>query len=337
LVTDQRSYRSEDPVDRSEAEVFSSADFPQFVPQEALEILDSGSAYDGGHPPEAIPYGGTQVPNFRRHDPPLTLLGAEQKQWFLERLRTSTATWKVWGDTVATLEMRADPQMLPPGLTKPWPGAGYAVFNLGDHGTAFAERREIYDFVRDHGITGFATVAGDRHSFWAGLATKELPPRTFEPVGIAFVTGSISAPTLVEAFEHRFPKEHPLRALFLGRGPADPAPQPTLNLLVRHGVQACLEYAKSGDIAKARALSNPGLSPHLSFVDMGGHGYSVVIATSTAFEVEFVCIPRPLERSESPDGGPLAYRARHRATLWQRGERPKLEQRILEGDPRFSI
>ena len=33
------------------------------------------------------------------------------------------------------------------------------------------------------GITGFATIAGDRHSFWAGVAAKALPPAAFEPVG----------------------------------------------------------------------------------------------------------------------------------------------------------
>ena len=52
--------------------------------------------------------------------------------------------------------------------------------------------------------------------------------------------------------------------------------------------------------AKARAVSNPDLSPHVSFVDMGGHGYAIVTATSNAFETEFVCIPRPLERSATP-------------------------------------
>ena len=30
------------------------------------------------------------------------------------------------------------------------------------------------------GITGFAAVAGDRHSFWAGYAAKALPPAAFE-------------------------------------------------------------------------------------------------------------------------------------------------------------
>src|SRR5580692_1687056 len=280
IITDQRSYRSEEPLDRAEAQAFVSNDFPELVPEEAMEILDAGRVYNNGKPPSTIRYGNQDVANFSKDAPPQTILGFEQMQWFLKQLKASTATWKIWGNTTATLDMRADPQNLPSGLTKPWPGTGYAGFGGGDHSSAFVERGAIYDFVRKNNITGFATVAGDRHSFWAGLAAKSLPPKPFEPVGIAFVTGSISAPGIVEALEHGFPKEHPLRMLFLGRGPGDDTPQPTLNLLVRHGVRSCFEYLQTGDIAKARALSNPDLSPHVSFVDMGGHGYSVVHATS---------------------------------------------------------
>jgi alkaline phosphatase D len=302
-----------------------------------MEILDAGSAHGTGRPPDHIVFGGVDVPNFRKHEPPQTVLGAEQKAWFLEQLRRSTATWKIWGNTAGTLDMRADPQNLAPGMTKPWPGAGFATFGGGDPSSAYLERGEIYDFIHDHGITGFATVAGDRHSFWAGLAAKSLPPKSFQPVGIAFITGSISAPGLVEALEHSLPQEHPLRCLYVGQGPADTHPQPTVNLLLRHGVRSCIEYAKSGDIHRARALSNPELSPHLSFVDMGGHGYAVVRATGQWMETEFVCIPRPLERSDRPDGSPLAYRVKYRASLWSKGELPKLEGQVIEGDPRFSI
>lgn len=95
-----------------------------------------------------------------------------------------------------------------------------------------------------------------------------------------------------------------------GDGPTDAASvtfaiaEPvTMNLLLHHGVKSCLEYAKSGNIDKARAVSNPDLSPHVSFVDMGGHGYSVVHVTSEIFEAEFVCIPRPIERSERAMAG----------------------------------
>jgi alkaline phosphatase D len=341
IITDQRTYRSEEPTDRNEAKPLLSDDFPGMMPLEVIEVLDAGRSYNSGHPPASIKYGKTEVPNFRKDEPPQTILGAEQKAWFLERLKTSQASWKIWGDTIATLEMRADPQNLPTGLTAQWPGEGYAGFSAnfgaGDHSAAYVERGEIYDFVRENGITGFATVAGDRHSFWAGLAAKSLPPKPFEPVGIAFVTGSISAPTVVEALEHGLPKEHPLRELYVGQGPADSRPQPTLDMLLHHGVKSCLEYAKSGDIKKARALSNPELSPHVSFVDMNGHGYCVVHVTKDSFETEFVCIPRPIERSAQPDGGPLSYRVRHRAKLWRKGETPKLKMTVLEGDPKFSV
>jgi alkaline phosphatase D len=340
IITDQRSYRSEEPTSRPEAQPFVNDRFPGFVPEEVLEALDGGSTYNGGRPPEFIRYGGTEVPNFRRSAPPTTLLGAEQKAWFLERLRSSTAPWKIWGDTVATLDMRADPQNLPTGLGAPWPGQSYAGFDAsygaGDHSTAYVERGEIYDFVRANGITGFTTIAGDRHSFWAGLAAKALPPKPFDPVGIAFVVGSISAPGMIEALEHGLPATHPLRPLFVGQAPADHGPQPIMNLLLHHGVKSCLEYVRTGEIDKARALSNPNLAPHVSFVDMGGHGYAVVHVTRDTLETEFVCIPRPLERSQDRDGGPIRYRTRHRAQLWRRGERPRLALRVVEGDPKFS-
>lgn len=337
MVTDQRSYRSEDPVDRSEARAFVSEDFPQLVPQEVIEILDAGRAYNGGHPPGTIRYGEREIPNFRRSDPPQTILGAVQKQWFLARLQASTATWKIWGNTIGTLDYRADPQNLPQALGRPWPGSSYASIAGGDFGNAFFERGEIYDFVMKEGITGFVTVAGDRHAFWAGLAAKSLPPKPFEPVGIAFVTGSLSAPTLAEAIEYRLSREHPLRALYLADGSPGTKPEPAINMLMLHGVRSCLEYQHSGDVTAARAARNPELSPHLSFLDMGGHGYSVVQATPHWIEVEFVCIPRPIDRSTEPDGGPLRYRVIHRARRWRKNERPHLEQRIVEGSAPLSI
>ena len=145
--------------------------------------------------------------NFRRNSPPQTILGAKQKEWFIQKLRASKATWKIWGNSIGTLEMRADLQNLPGNFTKPWPAWGYACTPNGDWACAYAERAEIYDAVQRAGITGFAIVAGDRHSFWAGLAAKALPPDRFEPVGIAFITGSISAPGLLEAMEHKINKD----------------------------------------------------------------------------------------------------------------------------------
>jgi alkaline phosphatase D len=218
-----------------------------------------------------------------------------------------------------------------------WPAAGYATVISEDHSNAYWERAEIYDFVRRHGITGFGIVSGDRHSFWAGLAASSLPPKNFDPVGVAFVAGSISAPGYVEAFEHGLPKDHPLYALYLAQRSGDTKPRPIVNMLMRHGVRACLEYGRTGDISAARRLSNPELAPHPSFLDLAGHGYAIVRAAADVLECEFVCIERPLERAERDDGGPLRYRVVHRAGLWSAGQRPQLSQEILEGDAEFSI
>jgi alkaline phosphatase D len=336
IITDQYSHRSEEPSNRAEAKDLGAADFPYLVPEESIEMLDAGRSYDHGKPKAMIPIGDKTIPNFRRTESAHTMLGVVQKAWFIDRLKSSRATWKVWGNSLGSLDQRADPQNLPKGLVGPWPGEGFAHFGgIGDWGTAYTERGEIYDAVRAAGVTGLVTVSGDRHSFWAGLSAKALPPKAFEPVGVAFITGSICSPGLAEALEHNFPKDHPLRPLFMPEIAGKL--QPAVNLLMHHGVRSCLEYARTGDAAAARRLSNPDVAPHIRFLDMGGHGYATVRLTATAAECEFVCIPRPLERNESKDGGPLRYRVSHRAPLWKSGESPALEQRVIEGDPALSL
>ena len=333
IMTDQRSYRSKDPTDNPAAGPLQDL---AFFPEAAQIILDAGREANGGKPPATIKFGKIEITNFQKDQPPQTILGATQKAWFIGRLKASQATWKIWGNTQATLDMRTDPQNLPGDLRKKWPGEDYGGFGSGEPCAAYAERDEIYDVIAQEGITGFAAVAGDRHSFWAGVATKSLPPRGFEPVGVAFVTGSISAPGMAESQEHKFPKDDPLRPLFLADR-ANGKFETTVNLTVHHGVRTALEYAKSGDIAKARALRNPESAPHVSFVDMGGHGYGVVRASPDRMDTEFVCIPRPIERATTEDGGPLRYRVVHSAKLWSKGERPVLEQKVLEGDASLSV
>ena len=336
ILTDQHSYRSPDATDVPEGDQFFDKQFPYFVPEEVIEILDGGSSYDGGHPPTTIRFAGKDIKNSRRDKPAPSMLGTEQKAWFLSQLKASRAPWKIWGNSVATLLGRADPQNLPPG-SPPWGGAGFATLGGNDWSVFVAERGEIYDAVRDAGVTGLAIVAGDRHAFWAGLPSKSLPPKSFEPVGVEFVVGAISSPGTIESAEHRLAKDVPLRGMYLADRPGAAKPEPTINMLVRHGVRSALEYANSGDLEKARALSNPNLSPHLSFVDLGAQGYATVRVTPDILETEFVCIQRPIVRSTSPDGGPLEYRVLHRARLWKHGELPKLEQQVLEGAPKLSV
>ena len=336
ILTDQHSYRSRDPGSRDDINPLFEGDTLGFIPEDLWAQLDAGRDYADGHPPAAFYFGDKSVPNYRANEAAQTVLGAKQKAWFLERLRGASATWKIWGNSLGTPDWRVDPQHLPPGLGKYPEGAGYATMSTGDWGSTYHERAEIYDAVRDAGITGFAIVSGDRHSFWAGYAAKALPPAAFEPVGVTFVGGSICSPGMAEANEHNLKNDDPLRPLYVANIHGGP-PQTTVNLLLRHGVRSALEYASSGDLQKAHAASNPDLAPHLSFVDMGGHGYATVCVDAHAMVTDFVCIPRPIERSPHEDGGPLRYRVRHEVPLWRAGERPQMRQTVLEGDIGLSV
>jgi len=263
MITDQHSYRSKDPTDHPELEKLGGDEFLGMVPEDGMQILDGGRAYNDRNPRRKS----ASKRAFRTRERtcrPRRSLARSKRPGSKDRLRRSTATWKIWGNSLGALDERADPQNLPPGLTKPWPSDAYASLGGGDFGTAYVERGEIYDVIRDAKITGFAIVSGDRHSFWAGYAAKALPPAAFEPVGLSFVGASLASCGAIESYEHRLPKDHPLRPLFLADRPNSDKPEATFNMLLKHGVRSCLDYAKNFDLAQARSAVEPG--PCAAFV-----------------------------------------------------------------------
>lgn len=330
ILTDNRSYRSEPVMQRNgAASAFQSQNHPYGYSENALKILDAGRAYNQGKPPDTIRFGDNDVPNFRKNEPPQSMLGREQKNWFMKALRASSATWKLWGNSVGMIEWRIDFQNLPEGVGAKWPDVGYGTMGTDDWSGYRHERAEILDFIRKNAITGVAAVCGDRHAFEAGVVSDA--PESVAPTIAEFVTGSISAPGLFEGAEYSIAKDHPLRALYFYQPPEGGAFQPAFNFSMMHGVRASLTLQRTGDLKQALAERNPQLAPNLSFVDLGGHGYSVVRADKDHLEVEFVCIPRPLQRSAMPNGGPVSYRITHRLDRWSANARPKLRRTNVEG------
>ena len=330
ILTDNRSFRSETMTDRQDFAPFRPKGFPQGTPADILAILDAGRTYAGGRAPDSIEFNGTAIPNPCKNSPAQSILGVEQKAWFLDRLRESKAPWKLWGNSVGMVDWRTDLHNLPGGFPK-WPTTGYALFMDDDWSGYRKERAEILDFVRNEGIAGFAALAGDRHAFTAGLVSSSLPPEKFDPVGVEFITGSVSAPGLFEAWEYSVPKDHPLRPIVIHDPQSGGRAEPAVNLSLKHGVRASLALQKTGDVKQALAASNPEVAPHLSFIDLGGHGYTTVRAAVDELRVEFVCVPRPVENNDHEDGGPLAYRVKHRVKLWKPGVRPRIERIAQEG------
>jgi alkaline phosphatase D len=325
ILTDNRSYKIAD----ADGSAVSPDGFPMFIDEDTARIIDDGRAANGGKPPATLRFAGQDIPNAGVDQPMQTYLGPKQRAWLIERLSASKAPWKVWGHSFGTLAWRTDLANLPDELGRKWPGSGFGLANGG----YYAEHAQIYDVLREKGITGLAVVAGDKHSFWAGLTSADLPPRAYDPVGVEFVTGSISAQGLVELGDRIVKPDHALRALYYT---GEHREIPAVNYTMLHGVRAALALSRMG-AEEARKLRNPAVAPHLKFVDLGGHGYGLVTVTADWLETEFVCIPVPFERSESADGGPLRYRVRHRVQRWQAGEKPSLAQTVVEGNADYSI
>ena len=98
----------------------------------------------------------------------------------------------------------------------------------------------------------------------------------------------------------------------------------------------------AGDMRRSAAATGAPLLPNAPrsstrFATPASPGSPSSQAIGTRSGPDFRCIPRPIERSGTPDGGPLLYRVSHRVRLWKKGERPKLEQRVLEGRPDLSM
>jgi alkaline phosphatase D len=324
ILTDNRSYKIPD----ADGSPVSPDGFP-FIDEDTARIIDDGRAANGGKPPATLKFAGQDIPNPGVDQPMQTYLGARQRDWLIDRLTASQAPWKVWGHSFGTLNSRTDLANLPDGMGPKWPTTGFALANGG----YYAEHTQIYDALRKKGVTGLAVVAGDRHSFWAGLTSADLPPRAYDPVGVEFITGSISAQGFVELRDRIVKPDNPLRALYYTGEHREII---AVNYMYLHGVRAALALSQTS-AAEARKQSNPAVGPHLKFVDLAGHGFGLVTVTPDWLETEFVCIPVPFERSEAADGGPLRYRVRHRVNGWKAGEHPKLAQTVVEGNAEYSI
>ena len=329
FLTDNWSYRSPDV---SSGDFYISG-YPRVWPQAPYEIMNYGRHYNNGNPPSTIRFNGKDFPNPAKDAHAQTFLGSEQRNWLIEQLKTSKARWKIWGHSFGTMELRSDYQNLPGEPGNRWPkDGGYALMD-----SRFLRDKElIFDCIKSNDITGFCVVAGDRHAFYAGLASKALPPKKFEPLGVEFIVGSISQQTVLEVTEVTMQKNHILRDFYIIDQP-DGSVIPSMNITAMHGVQSVLKLKETGDMQQARSVRNPDVAPHLSFLDMGGHGYAMVTVSANELSTEFVGIPRPLEKSNQPDGGPLTYRVLHRTRLWKAGETPKLDQEILEGNLQYRI
>ncbi|MDO9356703.1 MAG: alkaline phosphatase D family protein [Solirubrobacteraceae bacterium] len=122
-----------------------------------------------------------------------TLLGTPQREWLIDRLRTSTAPWKLIANQVMAMSLDLIPGV--PLNTDAWDGYAY-------------ERSLICDAITKHGVEDVAFFTGDIHTFFAGTVTRTGRQSSLwidglkrgQPVATELVVGSVTSQGIADRF-----------------------------------------------------------------------------------------------------------------------------------------
>ena len=142
VLTDNRSYRSDHAV----PEDVTASNPRVFHPRAALSLeavngFDAGREANGGMPEATV----AGFENTRIDSPPGTMLGSTQKKWWKDVMRGSTASFKVWGNSVPLLRLRLDVTAAPLFT-------GDLVLSADGWDGYPSERRELMGFLKSEKI-----------------------------------------------------------------------------------------------------------------------------------------------------------------------------------------
>jgi alkaline phosphatase D len=115
-----------------------------------------------------------------------TMLGAVQKQWFLNQVTESTATWKLWANEVMLMQLKV---------------AGFLYVDLDQWDGYGKERQALFNAIQTAGVKNFVALTGDLHTFLAGYLKPNFDNFFASPMGIELMVGSISSANLAEDIE----------------------------------------------------------------------------------------------------------------------------------------
>lgn len=234
FATDERLYRSGPPCGRTTLDRYATAGCP------ALE------------------------------DDSRTMLGREQRDWFVRGVSRSTSTWKLWLNEVMVMPLRVVNTF----------GAGRDVFLNLDAWDGFpAERSAILGRFFEEGEKNLIAVTGDIHSFGAGYLKRsydglEGAAARAGAVGVEFVGGSITSSNLLE--------------LITGAAAGTGLPVPA------EVVARIAEVLGTGGVDPSTLLV--AQNPHLRYFSSSSHGYGIVELTPTQATCELRAVTTVRER-----------------------------------------
>lgn len=195
----------------------------------------------------------------READAKPTLLGAKQKAWLLDAVKSSNATWKVWGNEVQAWQMVLKLSDLPsvPALFS------YTIYVNADQWDGFrSERAEIFQALSDARVENLLVLTGDIHAFFASELHIDFDNPAPKPIGVEYVTAGISSASLPVIIDNVVDEGSPFRFI--------------------------ANHFKNG--ANDSILTS---NPHLRHADTDAYGFALVDIDATRTQVSFVKLGDP--------------------------------------------
>jgi alkaline phosphatase D len=193
----------------------------------------------------------------RMNDPDQTMLGKDQKAWFLDRMKSSTALWKIWANEVQFTPLKLFGQYL---NLDAWDG--YA-----------GERRQLTEELKTAGIRNWIAITGDLHTFEANLIHADYGNASDEQaVGVELMVGSVTSSNLKEMVQQT------IRGSISG---SNPLPLPAVKQILAdvYGPVSSLSEAIMDKVIRQLSDLITMQNPWIKRFDSTTHGYAVMELT----------------------------------------------------------
>ncbi len=177
VMTDERLYRDD--------HVVSEAAYAQMIGHDPVNGIDHvGSRY---FVPQPLLHAFEENLTAARGRAP-SILGTTQAQWWKDTLKTSGATWKIWGNEVTLNRMWLDMRSMAPP-----PYNNLYIVNADTWDGYPSHRAELLQYLKTENIENGVAITGDLHAFQCGVVRDHPDPAIGTPVAVDFVAAGISS------------------------------------------------------------------------------------------------------------------------------------------------
>jgi alkaline phosphatase D len=311
VITDSRSYRSASCLT---SEITASLGLP-LNPVELVAIADGGSAYANGQPPSTLPYGDGSVPNPAINRPPGSMLGLDQREWFLKTMQGSTTPWKIWANAMPLMPMRLDMSALP------FTDYEDSIFSIDGWAGYPSEVSVLMRGLEENGITGVVSLSGDHHMHGAGTVQHSTTDSEAQAVAVDFTVAGISSAPMFEDLAAVARRDHPDFASLVYRDTTSGV-EPVWNISMIHGVLAAYAYSRTGLPVLKNWLGPNAANPGLRYVDTTANGYGLATVDKGEMRVQLVTMEDV--RGDFVEAPAIRHVAHFSVPLWRAGDAPQL-------------